>query len=215
MAAPLDKDNEAARARDQLVTPIVVTFLVSLFGFALLFVFFLGFGQGKVQDNTLKQTYPPPVAGLSVCGSHFDALFREEDYRKLRMKPELKSVCEAFRRDQRRIALMWLDELRRDVRILWEFRRFLVRDGLRVTFREEAGVVSAALLALIYVNAVRIAVSIVGPFVFVAGLKNARLVVERLSSLDIALLAHLPAPRKVEIEQRWARRLEALGVRAG
>lgn len=194
---------------------IAVTFLFSLSGLALLFVFFLGFGRRKLQENTLNQTYPP-VAGLSaVCGPHFDALFREEDYRKLRLKPELKSVCESFRRDRRRIVLMWLAELRRDVRILWEFRRFLVRNGLRATFREEAGVVSAALLALAYVNVVRIAVSIVGPFALVAALRNARHVVEKLSNRDVALLAHVPAPRRVEIEQRWSRQLEALGVRAG
>lgn len=193
---------------------IAVTFLVSLCGLALLFVFFLGFGRGKVQDNTLKQAYPF-VAGLSaVYGPHFDALFQKEDYRRLRMKPELKSVCESFRRDRRRIALMWLAELRSDVRILWEFRRFLVRDGLRVTFREEAGVASAALLALLCVTVVRIAVSIVGPFALVAALRNARCVVERLSNRDAALLAQVPSPRKVEIEQRWSRQLEALGVRA-
>src|SRR5204862_5764924 len=95
-----------------------------------------------------------------------------------------------------------------------KFRRFLVRNGLLVSFREEAGVVFAALLALLYLKVVRVAVFIFGPFALHGALGNARLLVERLSTWGIAPLARVPAPRKAEIEQKW-QQLLAMGIRTG
>ena len=119
-----------------------------------------------------------------------------------------------FWRDRRRIVLLWLGELQKDVHTLWKFRRFLARNGLLVTFREEAGVVFAALLALLFLKVVRVAVFIFGPFVLHGALGNARLLVERLSTWGIAPLARVPAARKAEIEQEW-QQLLAMGIRTG
>ncbi len=192
---------------------IVLTFLVAALGLCLLFVFFLRH-DGTVGKHPNDNQVHVPIAGLSaVFFPPFDFIVGNDDYRKLRTRPELKSVSEMFWRDRRRIVLMWLDELRKDVHILWKFRRFLVRYGLLVTFREEAGVVFAGLLALLYLKVVRAAVFIFGPFVLHGALGNARLLVERLSIWGERALARVPAARKAEIEQRWTQQLLAMGMR--
>jgi len=194
---------------------IIVTFLVSALGLCLLFVFFLRHDGtvGKLPSD--KQAHVP-VAGLSaVFFPPFDIIVGNDDYRKLRSRPELKSVSEMFRRDRRRIVLMWLDELRKDVHILWEFRRFLVRNGLLVTFREEVRVIFTGLLALLYLKVVRAAVFIFGPFALHRALGKARMLVERLSIWGEAALARVPATRRAEIEQRWTQQLLAMGMRTG
>ena len=192
---------------------IILTFLVAVLGLCLLFVFWHDGTEGK--QSTDNQAHAS-VAGLSAAFlPPFDIIVGNDDYRKLCTMPELKSVREMFWRDRRRIVLMWIDELRKDVHILWEFRRFLVRNGLLVTFREEVRVIFTGLLALLYLKVVRAAVFIFGPFALHGALGNARLLVERLSIWGEGALARVPAARKAEIEQRWTQQLLAMGMRTG
>ena len=194
---------------------IIVTFLVAVLGLCLLFVFYLRH-DGIADKHLIDNQAHVPVAGLSaVFLPPFDIIVGNDDYRKLSTRPELKSVRKMFWRDRRRIVLMWLGELRKDVHILWKFRRFLVRNGLLVTFREEAGVVLASLLALLYLKVVRAGVFIFGPFALHGTLGHARLLVERLSNWGVVPLARVPAARKAEIEQRWTQQLLAMGMRNG
>ena len=192
---------------------IILTFLVAVLGLCLLFVFW---HDGTVGKQSADNQAHAPVAGLRAAFlPPLDIIVGSDDYRKLRTIPELKSVREMFWRDRRRIVLMWLAELQKDVHILWKFRRFLVRNGLLVTFREEVGVVFAGLLALLYLKVVRAAVFIFGPFALHGALGNARLLVERLSIWGERALARVPAARKAEIEQRWTQQLLAMGMRTG
>ena len=189
---------------------IIVTFLVAILGLCLLFFFSSRFAGKSGENATVKQTHPP-IPGLSAAFlPDLDVLSGKDDYRKLAARRELRSVRKRFWRDRRRIVLMWLAELQRDVHILWEFRRFLVRSGLRVTFREEAGVASAALVALLYLRIVRVSVFVLGPLAALGALSIAKLLVQLLSSRGVALLARVPAPRKAEIEERWAQHLVLL-----
>ena len=192
---------------------IIITFLVAVLGLCLLVVFSLRHdGTDKhLNDN---QAYVSIVGVSAVLLPPLDAIVGNDDYRKLRTRPELKSVRQMFWRDRRRIVLLWLGELQKDVHTLSKFRRFLVRNGLLVTFREEAGVVFAAMLTLLCLKVVRVAVFIFGPFALHGALGNARLLVERLSTWGIAPLARVPAARKAEIEQKW-QQLLAMGIRTG
>lgn len=192
---------------------IIITFLVALLGLALLFAFSLRLNPKSGENAAVHQTHSP-VPGLSSASfAHFDILIGKDDYHKLRARPELRSVRQKFWRDRRRITLMWLSELQRDIHTLWEFRRFLVRNGLRVTFQEEADLAFTASLALLYLRIIRVTVFILGPFTATVALKNARMLVQSLCSRGEALLARVPVLRKAEIEQGWAQHL--LLLRAG
>jgi hypothetical protein len=194
---------------------IIFTFLMAILGLCLFSVFCLRHDRigGKHPTDNRPHVL---VAGLSAAlVPPFEIIVGTDDYRKLRTIPELKTVRGMFWRDRRRIVLLWLDELRNDVHVLWEFRRFLVRNGLPVTFREEATVVFTGLLALLCLNVVRAAVFVFGPFAVQGALGYARLLVGRLSTWGLAALAHVPATRKAEIEERWTQQLLAMGMRIG
>lgn len=187
------------------MTQIFLTLVLSVVGLVLLFAFLWraeGTGAkeyGATTGNVLS------VAGLSAASvTHLDALLGKDDYRKLRTRIELKSVSQRFRRDRTRIALLWLDELQTDLRTLWEFRRFLVRNGLQATLREEAGVASAAFAALVYLEIARSAVSILGPFALSGAMRKAGLLLQLLTRRSVTPLSRVEAARRAEIEERWA-----------
>jgi hypothetical protein len=193
------------------VVGIVFTFLAAVVGLCLLFVSLRHRGTDKLSSE--KQVRAR-IAGLSaVFVPSLAIIVGNDDYRMLSTRPELKSVRKRFWRQRRRIVLMWLGELQKDVHVLWKFRRFLVRNGLLVTFREEVGVVFTGLLALVYLKVMRTAVFIFGPFALHRALGNARLLVERLSRWGEAALARVPAARKAEIEQGWTQQLVAMSAR--
>lgn len=149
------------------------------------------------------------ITGLSSTYEHFDVVFSSDDYEKLRTRPELKLVLKRYRRDRRRIALMCLGELTTDVRVLWEFRRFMVRNGLRVELREELAVAVLASSALLYLSIARMIVVVLGPFSSTRVLQAAKVPVERLSDHDVALFAALPVSIRTTVERDWARKLAA------
>lgn len=192
---------------------IILTFLAAALGIILLIALSLRRDQSAGDVATGKEACVR-VAGLSAVSLPFSVIVGKEDYLKLGTRPELRSVRKMFWRERRRIVLMWLDGLRRDVRVLWKFRRFLVGNGLAATFREEAGVAFVTLLALLFLRVVRANVFFFGPFVLHKAIESGGSLVEWLSRLVSAPLAHIPGPMQAEIERAWSRQLLAMGVKA-
>lgn len=186
---------------------MVVFFLVVLACLALFLVLLLGTEHGY---GPRRSEIGDTIAGLSSANVRdFDMLFDDRDYSMLRAEPGLKAVCVKYRRERRRIALLWLGGLQKDVRLVWEFRRFLVRNGLRVTFREEATIALAGCFALLYLAAMHGVVFTCGPFVLARTIRAARVPVERLSSQGAGLLARAPAPMRAQLRQRWSQHVLA------
>jgi hypothetical protein len=184
---------------------IAITLLVSAVCFCA-FVFLFLF-QGELPSE-VDHACRSHVAGLkSVYFPPFDVLAGYEDYRALVRRPELKSVSTRFRKERRRIVLMWLQELRRDLRLVWEFRKFLVRNGLPVTLRDELAVGLTAFAALTYIGILSLTVFVVGPFVPRGVLRKVRAPVERLSIQSAALLSRTTNKTRLQIEEMWAQHL--------
>jgi hypothetical protein len=210
MGAPLDDDDGTSEARTQL------SGLLAIAAFAFLLV--LGLGWFLLlfpgRDGTLRKAEPTEklaIAGLSaVDSSQLDMIFGVDDYRKLRTRPELKSTCVRLRRDRRRIALLWLGDLQRDVHLVWEFRRFLVGNGLTVTVRDEFGIGVGSCLALLRLGVARIVVLTCGPFTLPRVAQNAARPVESLSSRAALLLARVPAALRTQLEQKWMKHVLTL-----
>jgi len=158
------------------------------------------------QESQIRDT----IAGLSsASATHFDILFGDRDYLMLRSRPELKGVSAKFRHDHRRIALLWLGELHRDVLVVWEFRRFLVRNGLPVTFREEVSIGCGACFALAYLNVLQMTVLLCGPFVFTGAVRSAKSPVERLSGQGAGLLSRAPDAVRAQLQSKWTQHVVA------
>jgi hypothetical protein len=197
-------------AATELSVHIVITIFLSL-AFLCLFLLLFLFFKPQSSPTRSEAEIGPLIAGLSATYvPHFDVLFACEDYEKLKARHGLRPVSAKFRRDRRRIVLMWLSELQRDVRVVWEFRRFLVRNGLPVEFREELAIAFGAGLAVFYLKAARVLVLVSGPFVLSEVIQSARVPVERLSLRGASLLAHAPAPTRRQIEELWAQHLLVL-----
>lgn len=157
----------------------------------------------------------PPVdriAGLSgLPFSNLNLLLGSDDFEKLRSRADLRPVSVRLREDRRRIVLHWLRLLQEDVRVLWRFRRFLVRSGVTVTLYEEIRSFLTAALATAYVRGLRFFVFLFGPFVLREPLQRAKCLVERVSFLGAALLARMPASTSAEIERKWAKAVASTG----
>ena len=195
---------------------IIVTFLIAILGLTLLLVFSLRPDGASAAKGSTDNQIHLPVAGLSSAFfPPLDLLVGADDYRKLRAMPDLKPICKIFWRDRRRIVLLWSGELQKDVHMLWKFRRFLVRNGLPVTFREEASVAAIALLALLCLKVTQVTVFVFGPFALHRALRNAHFLVERLSVSGAAPLSRASATRKAEIERMWKQNILTMGVRSG
>ena len=191
------------------MTQIVLTVLLSVFGLVLLFVLLRKAEDGGAKNSATVPENPLRVAGLSAVSiPQLDVLLGKDDYSRLRARPELRGIRKRFLRDRRRIALLWLRGLQTDLRTLWQFRRFLVRNGLRVTFKEEAGVGSAALATLIYLEIARAAIFILGPFALVGALTNSSLLLQLLTRRSVAPLSRVPPARRTEIEELWVHHLQ-------
>lgn len=190
---------------------IIGVFLLIVFAWLSLFLLLLLKPEASAapREPELRGT----IAGLSAASAqHFEMLFVDGDYRVLRARPKLKGVSAKFRRDHRRIALLWLGELQRDVLVVWEFRRFLVRNGLPVTFREEAAIGCGACFALAYLNVLQLTVFLCGPFVFSGAVRSAKVPVERLSGRGAGLLSRAPDAMRVQLQRKWTQHVVAWNV---
>lgn len=184
---------------------LIVAFLVALVSLCLVLLVF-----GLPRRTTQSDVSPVcrSMAGIGGARSEeFDLIFHSDDYQLLNARPELRNLRSRFWRDRRRIALKWLLELRKDVHVAWTFRRFLVRNGLRVAFRDETGILVTALLGLGYLALARTAVFLSGPFLCVHLVRITAVRVERLSQRCDRLLYLLPGEKRIEIEKKWAQEM--------
>lgn len=143
------------------------------------------------------------LKGLSF--RHASRLVDRTDYDLLGSRSDLHGIAIQFRRDRRRLVLLWLSLLRQDVLVLWRFRRFLARNGIEVSFSEEINTAATAVLALFLLSTARALVTLASPFAIGAPLRNASHQVERAAGLCGELLRKLPGTRWRDLQQAWAR----------
>jgi len=206
--------NYARRSEAEIeLSPLILIAVFSIFIVLSLFLFLVLFLRPEEPIEAREPEIRDTIAGLSASNFHsFDMLFGNRDYRALRSKKELKAVSAKYRREHRRVALLWLGELQRDVRVVWEFRRFLVRNGLQVTFREEAAIACEACFAITYLNVASLSVFMFGPFALSGAVQSAKVPVEHLSKRGAGLLARAPATMRAQLQKRWNQHVVACDV---
>jgi hypothetical protein len=153
------------------------------------------------------------LGGISTGNTvQLEILLGIDDYRKLKTRPELKLTCARLRQDKRRIALLWLDDLGRNVDLAWEFRRFLVGNGLTVTVRDEIEIGVGACLALACVSAARIIVLTCGPFALRSVGPSTIRCVTSVWGRAALLLSHVPAAARAQLQQKWTQHVLTLNA---
>jgi hypothetical protein len=175
---------------------------------ALLFLAFLALalrGLPQTGQETALEKLRRMVALRGLAFPRPELLFRTCDYELLASRPELRGLLKQLRHERREIVQSWLALLAEDVRTLWRFRRFLVRNGVAVGALEEFRVAAAAFLALSCLVALRFLVAFLGPFALASLLGRARGLVETTLRLSANLLGQLPQATWTEVERRWSR----------
>jgi hypothetical protein len=142
------------------------------------------------------------LPGLSFA--HPDRLFDSADYEALRQAAGPAFLATALRRERRRLALLWLRLLRDDVNTLWRFRRLLAVHGSSAGAGGELRLALAGISATALIGALRVAVSVAGPFHAAAFCRASRRRVETIWQTCAALFSRIPADRASQFEQAWA-----------
>jgi hypothetical protein len=184
--------------------------LLVFIGIALFFVFLKIAVQGppaSAPDSSavLAVRQMVQLEGLSFAGGQ--RLLDPAEFRMLNSTAELREVAALYRKERQVLALLWISLLQEDVNGLWRFRRFLVRNGVPATLREEVQILSAAIRAVLFLTFLRAIVRTMGPFAFSGGAQDARLLVEKMSYASASVLGRLPRNGWPEIERNWQKSL--------
>lgn len=180
----------------------------------LCFVLFVFFGLRRLSVERQVPRYYQTLAERLTGGIEELELifFQNKDYDLLSARRELAPVRSKLWRDRRTIALTCLAELQNDAHELWRFRRFLVRNGLRVSFQDEAGILVAFLLLLPSLAVARFSVFLCGPFFLLGVIHTTVAAIRRFSQRCDRLLSRLPREKRLELERKWDQKIPLTAV---
>ena len=176
-------------------------------GMVMVVLFSLALLMGRPAPREESETTAKLFEIVSLPGLEFKnaaVLFDDSDYRILQREPVFKSVAWHLRHDRRRLVLLWLKLLQKDLLALWRFRRMLTGYGVSNGLSEELRVALTAIVGLVLLFCLRVIVALAGPFALVGLLRSARSDVEDISRSCASLLGRIPSTRWSEIQQAWS-----------
>lgn len=175
-------------------------------GMILLILFLILGLQGPAKADTDTAAHAAVGQMVHLAGSSFvrgDRLLDDAEYRGLRSNPALYPVATKLRKDRRELALLWINLLLTDLQTLWHFRRFVIQRGAPTKVSEEWAILRSFLMALIFLNLLKLSISTMGPFAFSRLSRNAHRSVDMMSDAAAKLLARLPAAGWPDLERAW------------
>jgi hypothetical protein len=180
--------------------------LFTLAGLVLLVAFLLLGLQGP--PKTIADPSALAAVGQMVTleGTSFvqgDRLLDDTEYRMLRSNPDLHPVAAQLRKDRRDLTLLWISVLLSDLKVLWRFRRFLIRHGAPTQLAEEWAILRSLVAAVIFLNLLRICVLTLGPFAFSRLARHACHPVDTMTRAAANALGRIPAAGWPDVERAW------------
>ena len=181
-------------------------FLFIAAGVALLLAFlFLGFQgpQRMDKDDAAIRTLAEIV---NLGGTSFirgERLLDDEEYMLLQSNPSLRQVAAQFRRDRQELVLLWIDVLLNDLRALWQFRKFLIRNGAPTKLSEEWAIFRAYVGAILFLNFLKLSVATFGPYRFSRGARRAYGCVDTMSQAAATALGRTPQTEWSDLGRSW------------
>ncbi|MGH9793739.1 MAG: hypothetical protein ACRD5G_03115 [Candidatus Acidiferrales bacterium] len=141
-----------------------------------------------------------PLPGLSF--SYANRLFDPSDYADLRGSAISDRLVAAASDERKRLALLWLRLMREDVRTLWRFRRAMAAYGVSAGPLDELRVALAG-TGIGFLQALRVSVSLFGPFRLAAFGGISRAYIEDIHRVSATLFDRIPPSRRPEFEGSW------------
>jgi hypothetical protein len=181
-------------------------FLFIAAGLVLLIAFvFLGL-QGPPKADTDASALAAVGQMVSLGGTSFvqgDRLLDDTDYRMLRSNPELNQIAVHFRKDRRDLALLWINALLKDLEALWRFRRFVIRRGAPTSLGEEWAILRSLIVAVIFLNLLKLSVLTLWPFAFSRMSRRACHPVDSMARAAAGVLGRIPSAGWSDVERAW------------
>jgi hypothetical protein len=185
---------------DLFLSALIAAGLILLIAFV-----FLGLqGPRRLEKDDLAMAAVGEI--LRLGGTSFvrgERLFDDTDYRLLLSNPALSQVAAQFRRDRQELILLWISVLRNDLRALWRFRRFLIRNGAPTTLAEEWMIFRAFAGAVAFLKFLRLSVVTFGPYAFSRKANRAYGCVETMSQATAAALGRTPRTGWSDLGRAW------------
>jgi hypothetical protein len=183
-------------------------FLFILAGLVLLIVFvFLGL-QGPPKTDADASALTALGHMVVLEGPSFvqgDRLLDDAEYRLLKSNPDLNQVAARLRRDRRELALLWINALLKDLDALWRFRQFVIQRGAPTKFGEEWVIIRSFVVALVFLNLLKLSVLTLGPFAFARIARHAYRPVDAMSQAAASALGRIPSTGWPDLERAWTR----------
>jgi hypothetical protein len=141
------------------------------------------------------------LEGASFVGA--EQLLDDSDYQVLRSNPALNNVAAKFRQDRQELIVLWINMLLNDLRALWRFRKFLIRNGTPTGFTEEWVIFRSFIGAVLFLNTLKFFVVMFGPYAFSKVTRRAHGSVELMSQAAAATLRRTPQAGWSDLGRTW------------
>jgi hypothetical protein len=175
-------------------------------GLVLLIAFVLIWLQGPPEMDADASAVAALGQIVSLKGTSFvqgDRLLDDTEYRLLQSNPDLRQVAARYRKDRRELALLWINVLLKDLQALWRFRRFVIQRGAPTKFSEEWAVLRSFVVAVMFLNLVKLSVLSLGPFAFSRMARRACRPVDAMSQAAASVLGRIPSAGWADLERAW------------
>ena len=182
-------------------------FIFIVVGIALLMAFLLLGLQGPAKVDKDASALTAVAQIVTLQGTSFvngDRLLDDAEYRLLKSNPDLHPVAAKLWRERRELALLWIDALHRDLRILWRFRQFVIQRGAPTHLSEEWAILRSLIAAVIFLRLLRLSVLTLGPFALTGMTRRARHPVDSMSRAAASVLGRVPSAGWSDLERAWA-----------
>jgi hypothetical protein len=186
---------------------LIMFAIVGLGLFAGFLGFAVGFKRGRrrgAPDSSVVAAVGHMVRLEGLAFPHAACLLDDSEYRLLTSNPYLQEVAKRFRRERQDLAIAWISMLQGDMKTLWRFHRFLIRQGAPARFQEELQILQTYVLSVVLLSMFKLVIASGSSFALARSARRAERLVGRMSTVVSNGLVRIPQAGWPELERSWA-----------
>ena len=168
--------------------------------------FAVGFKRGRRggPDSSVLTAVGHMVRLEGLAFPNAASLLDDSEYRLLTSNPYLQEVAKRFRRERQTLAVAWISMLQADLKTLWRFHRFLIRQGAPAHFQEEFQILQTYIVSVVLLSMFKILVATGGNFALSRSARRAERLVGKMSTAVANGLGRIPQAGWPELERSCA-----------